>query len=139
MKITVHYSTKTGTIKQAFNRMFPFLKIEFIKTQPENAETGGWKDFILHNRYLGEINECLKQGSIHIHGDYRASSVEELFQQNFGLPIQVFRKQKKEWIPAKTDALTLTEQNEQGKESCIQVYENREGHDAGWQNYFDVT
>ena len=119
MKITVHYSTKTGTIKQAFNKMFPYLKIEFIKTHSENVEIGRWNDIVLHNRYLGEINERLKQGSISINGDYKVSSVEQLFQQNFGLPILVFRKQKKQWVSAKTDELTLAQQNEIGKESCI--------------------
>ncbi len=123
MKITVHYSTKTGTIKKAFNKMFPFLKIEFLKAAQANQEVPSWMDAILHNRYVGEINESLKQGSIRINGNYKVASVEQLFQQNFGLPVHVFRKQKKEWIEtAETGDLTLSEQNEQGKESCIPSY-----------------
>ena len=121
MKITVHYSTKTGTIKQAFNKMFPFLKIEFIKSNSENDDTGRWKDSFLHNRYLGEINEQLKQGSISINGDYKASSIKQLFQQNFGLPVEVFRKEKKNWIGTATDELTLFQQNEKAKEICAPV------------------
>ncbi|MFT3908046.1 MAG: hypothetical protein QM737_01360 [Ferruginibacter sp.] len=119
MKITVHYSTKTGTIKQAFNKMFPYLKIEFITAALGNFGSVTGKDVILHNRYLGEINDCIKQGSISIHGDYKAAFVEQLFRQSFGLRIMVFRKQKKQWIPVKADDLTLSQQNEKGKESCI--------------------
>ena len=119
MEITIHYSTKTGTIKQAFNRMFPYLKIEFIKAVAENAGLVPGRNMVLHNRYLGEINESLKQGSISIHGDHRASSIEQLFQQNFGLPILVFRKQKKQWVSAQAEELTLFQQNEKGKESCV--------------------
>src|SRR3954471_1858919 len=118
MKITVHYSTKTGTIKQAFNKMFPYLKIEFIKAVAANGEAISLVDLVLHNRYLGEINGYLKQGSININGDYNAASVEQLFHQNFGLPVIVFRKEKKQWVTAKASELTLSQQNEIGKESC---------------------
>lgn len=119
MKITVHYSTKTGTIKQAFNKMFPYLKIEFFKTTYAKARATSWTDMALHNRYVGEINGRLKQGSISISGDHKVASVEQLFQQNFGLPVLVFRKQKNTWIETtSSDELTLSEQNEMGKESC---------------------
>jgi hypothetical protein len=101
--------------------MFPFLKIEFFKTAAARVEAKSWMDVVLHNRYAGEINEYLKQGSININGDHNVSSVEQLFQHNFGLPVQVFRKQKKLWVGAnETHELTLNEQNEIGKESCGQ-------------------
>ena len=119
MQITAHYSTKTGTIKQAFSRMFPYLKIEFIKEVTDHAGSAVNTSMILHNRYLGEINERLKTGTIEISDDYKASNVEELFKKNFGLPIQVFRKEKKRWVPAVAEEFTLAEENEIGKESCI--------------------
>ena len=119
MQITAHYSTKTGTIKQAFSRMFPFLKIEFIKVVTDHAGFDVNTSMILHNLYLGEINERLKTGTIDINDDYKASNVEELFKKKFGLPIQVFRKEKKQWILAVADEFTLAEENEMGKESCI--------------------
>ncbi|MEO6669261.1 MAG: hypothetical protein ABIN36_07275 [Ferruginibacter sp.] len=115
MEITAHYSTKTGTIKQAFNRMFPYLKIEFIKTLTGNQPFPSDRDLILHNRYLGEINERLTTGTIEISGDCKASNLERLFLENFGLAIRVLKKEKKQWIPAATEGLSLIQQNEEAK------------------------
>ena len=100
--------------------MFPYLKIEFLTTA--NTETVSWMDRIIHNRYVGEINGGLRVGSLSISEDYKGASVEQLFQQDFGLPVLVFRKQKKAWIKTNSaDELTLSQQNEIGKESCMLI------------------
>jgi len=118
MEITMHYSTKTGTIKKVFNKLFPYLKLEFLKTVLINEAVSSWSESVLHNRYLGEINHSISQGSITISGEEKAMRVEQLFQQEFGLPVKIFRKNKKAWVTTATDDLTLAEQNEIGKESC---------------------
>lgn len=131
MKITVHYSTKTGTIKQAFSKIFPYLKIEFVKNETNlNSETK-FNNTILHNRFLGEINENLRQGIIQIKSDDKPASLEQSFRQQFGLPIQVYRKQKKQWILAVSPGdLTLYQQNEIAKSTCALSMENNLTHDA---------
>lgn len=118
MKIIVHYSTKTGTVKQAFNKIFPYLKIEFVKTLISQNDQTKTNDTILHNRFLGEINENLRHGFILIKNEDKPSFIEQSFHRQFGLPVQVYRKQKKKWIPAITEDLTLYQQNEIAKESC---------------------
>jgi hypothetical protein len=114
MKITVHYSTKTGTVKQAFNKIFPYLKIEFIKTDSsEQKMENKFSVNILHNRFLGEINNNIRQAEINIRQDDKANYLEELFYHQFGLPIKVFKKERKHWLPAAIEDLTLSQQNEQ--------------------------
>lgn len=119
MKITIHYSTKTGTVKQAFNKIFPYLKIEFVKGRIPPEYELQQSNLILHNRFLGEINGDLRNGFILIKNDDKPSWLEQSFHKQFGLPIQVFRKQKKKWILATTtEDLTLHQQNEIARESC---------------------
>ncbi len=122
MQITLHYSTKIGTIKQAFSKNFPYLKIEFIKKPCTEGEANSWSRMVLHNMFVGEINNALKRGSINISGDRKIVAVKQLFEQNFGLPVQIFRKEKKAWIPTtRTEELTLSQQNEQAKKTCAQT------------------
>ncbi|MEO8770602.1 MAG: hypothetical protein ABI402_10970 [Ferruginibacter sp.] len=122
MKIAVHYSTKTGTIKKAFSKKFPYLKIEFLRSANVKAEPESWMNMVLHNRYVGEINKGLKEGFIDIAEDHKVASIEQLFQQNFGLPVLVLVRQKKSWIKVNEPGeLTLSQQNEKGKESCLAI------------------
>lgn len=116
MKLEINYAQKTGTIKQALSKMFPFLKIEFFNTEHAPDEPTS-KDHLVHdNMVIGEINGIVKEGSITIHPNDIVAVVEQSFQQKFGLAVQVFRKQNNVWIETtKTDQLTLAEQNEKGK------------------------
>ncbi len=116
MKLEIDYTKKTGTIKQGFNRMFPFLKIEFFNTAHAPGEPTSRDQLIADDTPFGKINGIVKEGSINIHEDDSVAAVEQSFQQKFGLAVQVFRKQNNVWIETtKTDQLTLAEQNEKGK------------------------
>jgi hypothetical protein len=67
--------------------------------------------------YLEEINPLVEDGLLTIKPKDTVTEVEKSFQE-FGLPIQVFRKQKEVWIETtKTDYLSLSEQNEMGKKA----------------------
>jgi hypothetical protein len=115
MKIQISYLQKTGTIKEAFNKAFPFLKIEFFNVPHKNGEPTPVKNMVADHVYLEELNPLVEDGLLTIKPKDTVMAVEKSFQE-FGLPIQVFRKQKDVWIETtKTDNRSLSEQNEMGK------------------------
>ena len=82
------------------------------------GEASASTDMVKDNHTLGEINSNLMKGSITIHPNDTVAFIEQSFQQKFGLPIQIFRKQKDAWIETtKTDQLTLAIQNQKGLEA----------------------
>lgn len=120
MKFEITYSTHTGTIKEAFNRKFPFLRIEFFNKPHEAGEPTPELNRVHDNTMLGNVTGALKEGFINISADNTVAEVEQNFQQQFGLPVQIFRKQKNVWIETtRTDSLTLGVQNEKGREASM--------------------
>lgn len=116
IEIEITKTKKTGTIKQIFNKAFPYLKIEFFNKAHSTGEPSSRNQLVQNNVNIGEINANMKEGLLSIDKSDKVSAFEQLFQQKFGLSVQVFRKQNNVWIETtKTDQLTLGEQNEKGK------------------------
>ena len=119
MKIKITNTTTTFAVKEAFNKTFPFLKIEFLKTRHGAGEPSAASDIITVETMLGDINKNLSEAVIIVRPLDAVADIELSFQQGLGLPIQVFRKQRNSWIETtKTDKLTLFHQNSMGEESC---------------------
>lgn len=120
MKLKISYSEKTGKIRRTFNDKFPFLKIEFFNTAHAPGQPTSRNNLVSENIFLGDINPFIKEGTITIAPEEKVAAIEQAFQKNFGLPVQVFRKQNNVWIETtKTDQLTLAEQNEKGKQASV--------------------
>jgi hypothetical protein len=117
MKIKIDYATKTGTIKNAFNKMFPYLKIEFFTRPHAPGEATPLNNMVKENIPVGELNRFMKETTIHISENDHVAAVEQHFQQDLGLSVQIFRKHKEVWIETtKSDQLSLAQQNEKGRE-----------------------
>ena len=128
MKLEIQDTIKIREIKDIFNHAFPYLKIEFFTRQHAPGEATSIDNLVHGNQSLGEINSYVKKGSMLIQPDDTVASVEQSFQEKFGLAIQVFRKQKESWIETtKTDHLTLSQQNEKGKEACMPAIHTEPG------------
>ena len=116
MKLKINPTKNSWAIRQTFNMLFPFLKIEFFNSKHISGEATSAKNMITGDRLLGEINPLIKEGFITLHPEDTVAYIEQTFQQEFGLSVQVFRKQHDVWIETtKTDQLTLAEQNEKAK------------------------
>jgi hypothetical protein len=116
MKIEITNQVTTGTVKELFNNMFPFLKIEFFKKPHGIKEASGNEIMIKKDMMLGHINEHLTEGSMVINPHMLTVDLEQSFLNRFGLAVQVFRLQKPTWIETThTDSLSLEEQNEKGR------------------------
>lgn len=122
MKISINYLNKVQTIKNRFNKVFPFLKLEF-STRRHKAGGATPKHALVNGKMiLGEINGVMKEGIISIEPGDTVKKLEQTLQKKFGLSAQVFRKQKEVWIETtRTDNLTLDEQNQKGRDAALQV------------------
>jgi hypothetical protein len=129
MEIVLAYQETVKDIKKQFNSMFPYLKLEFF-TEPHVAGQGSpLLKMVPPSTLLGEITGILRQGEITIDPDSTVKELEQTFQHGFGLPVQVFRRQKDVWLETtSTDYLTLAEQNEMSRRASETVVREVEEH-----------
>lgn len=105
-------------IQYEFHTLYPGLKMEFYRF-PHDQFKGSLRD----NQYssemhLFEIREHHNEGEITINPEMTVKTLEALFEELYGLHVQVFRKSNRIWLQtSKTDSWTLAEQNRKGLRS----------------------
>jgi hypothetical protein len=106
---------KISDIQKIFEKEFPYLKIEFFNKKHRSFEGSPKSQLIDKNMLLSKLTE--KSGRIEIYEDMTVNEVEKLFEEKFGLHVQIFRKSGKTYLETSvTDSWTLKKQNEVGKE-----------------------
>src|SRR5687767_10421608 len=112
MELVLSFQETVKDVKKQFNNAFPYLKLEFF-TEPHVIGQGSHLlKMVPQSTLLCEISGILCDGEITIDPESTVKELEQTFQQKFGLPVQVFRKQKDIWLETtSTDYLTLKEQN----------------------------
>jgi hypothetical protein len=117
MMLKINNDQKIATIKDEFNAMFPYLKLEFFKYK-HTAHKGSFKSDMLNPELtLNSIRRKHNEGVLHINENMSVTELEQLFQRLFGISAQVFRKSGKSWIETSiTDNWTLGHQNAEGRE-----------------------
>lgn len=117
MKISINGTNTLESVQKQFNLGFPFLKIEFF-TEPHSKGKPTSGKLMLSSKK--QIRECTKANVdvvLDVEKDLTVFELEELFEDSFGLHIQVFRKSGRIWLETTaTDDWTLHYQNEEGKE-----------------------
>lgn len=102
--------------QQQFNTAFPFLKIEFFREAPVSGRGNAKNKMIVTDMRLENIQSKPKTGKIILHEATTVIQLEECFEKEFGLYIQVFRKSGRIWLETTaTDNWTLSQQNEEGR------------------------
>jgi len=115
--ITINDSKKISDLQKEFNDVFPFLKLEFFHRPHVNHRGSVRKDMFNTGMTLKECNKKDAKGSILLKADMKVSELEELFQNVFGLSVQVFRKSGNAWLETTvTDDWSLEQQNDAGRE-----------------------
>lgn len=128
MKILLHSDRTIKEVSEEFNTVYPFLKIEFFTKKHGEGEGSPAVDEVDPALPLIEVSGVLKEGTIEINPTDTVKQVEQKFQQQYGLPVQVFRKQKGVWLETTiTDDLTLQEQNLWGREASKPLKVKPEG------------
>jgi len=105
-------------IQKEFKSQFPHLKIEFYLHRHDPGEGSQRRDQIATSVTIGEINPDLSEGTINLTPDTTVADLENIFYQNFGLNIQVFRRSGMLWLQTSaTDSWTLSTQEAKGGHS----------------------
>lgn len=125
MKIQVLKDKTIGQFQDEFSKVYPYLKLAFF-TKPHKAYKGSPAKFLVSDRdmTLGSLEKKPHSGDLYIEPEMPTWQVERLFEEEFGLHVQVFRKSGNTWLETSvTDDLTLEEQNVKGKSSERQNFE----------------
>jgi len=116
MKITINDHRKIFAIQEEFNKLLPYLKIEFFAKPHQKG--GASPKYLLcqKTKTLGQCRTNHNKGEITITPQMTVTDLEQNFSDVYGLSIQVFRKSGDVWLETTiTDGWTLEKQNEQGK------------------------
>ena len=101
-----------GTVQIEFSESFPGLKIVFF-SKPHKAFKGSAAKFLVQDKdmLLKELSPNIKTGHLLIEHSTPVCQLEQLFEEEYGLHAQVFRKSGKTWLETSvTDDLTLEQQ-----------------------------
>lgn len=119
MKIQVLKDKTIGQLQDEFSQTYPFLKLVFF-TKPHKAYKGSPAKYLVSDRNitLGSLEKKPHSGDLYLEPEMPTWQVERLFEEEFGLHVQLFRKSGNTWLETSvTDDLTLEEQNVKGKAS----------------------
>jgi hypothetical protein len=114
MKIHITMRMTIAELQQAFSEYFPNLSLSFFSKPHEIFQSSPVKYlFTEYNLPLERIEGHPHDGDIEIFPDMTVADLEHLFEREFGLHIQVLRKEGRFWVEtAFTDNLSLCAQNE---------------------------
>lgn len=129
MKIILRSERTIKDVKEEFNRVYPFLKIEFFTKNFIPGENSSQSEQMDPSTELIDITGVLREGAIDIDPTDTIKEVEHKFLHQYGLPVHIYRKQNGVWLEtAVTDDLTLQEQNTWGREASKPLKTKVEGH-----------
>ncbi len=116
MKIEISDHRKIYGIQEEFNKMFPWLKLEFFSKPHKVGGPSPKTQLVAPSKTLGECRTVHDSGTITITPMMTVAELEQSFRDVYGLSVQVFRKSGRSWLETTiTDAWSLEKQNEQGK------------------------
>ncbi len=115
-EVTTTGSKKLKTIKKEFNKHTPYLSIHFHSSDVAKiAKKGGSLPQLDNDKTLSEVREKIGSGKISLTGRKKVKTVEEEFDEIFGLFVQVtWRTGEGGYYYSnggRTDELTLTALN----------------------------
>jgi len=117
MKITINDNRKIYAVQEEFQKMFPYLKLEFFAKPSKVGGTPSKKEIKHPSKTLGECRAVHTSGLLTVTPQTLVGELEQDFRDNFDLAVQVFRKSGSAWIETTaTDDWTLEHENTTGEE-----------------------
>ena len=116
MKLTIAPEMTIAAVQDSFQTAFPHLKLVFF-THPHKAFKGSPAQYLIQDRHLllGSLEKQPASGVLYLEGDMPTWQVERLFEEEYGLHVQVFRKSGNTWLETSvTDSLSLEQQEAKG-------------------------
>ena len=117
MTLHIHKERLISDIQQEFNDSYPYLKIELFASPLKYQQTSPPGGKLPRQLPLKSFAQQMPEGKIELEDTMSVHQLEELFQDIFGLNLQVFRKSGNLWLETTvTDSWTLKQQNDYGRE-----------------------
>lgn len=117
MHLRIASNRLISDIQKEFNKVFPFLKLEFFNNKSFFNSGFSSKNIIPQTQQVGNGNLQSINGEIEIDGEMKVTELENIFKDKFNLAVQVFRKSGNLWLETTmTDNWTLQQQNNHGRE-----------------------
>ena len=121
-EIRVSASATLGEIATIFEAKFPYLKLEFFGLEHNPAETSPRSARLDSSLSIREAGDFDNDQELSIHGNVKVSTLEQQFQEIFGIGLQVLRKSGLIWLQTtSTDDWTLGKQNAEGERDSLPV------------------
>ncbi len=118
MLIEVRKNKTIADLQLNFSRFYPFLRLDFF-----NNTTGKIGTFLnqkLNEKLLLDRAGNKKEGEINLLDSMTIEELERIFQNQFGMLVQVSRKSGSVWLQTTmTDNWTLKQQNDHGRELSV--------------------
>ena len=113
MHIQIHDKTKLNDIQDVFTTYYPFLRLRFYKHPHKHFEISLEKDRLSDDLQIKDIRQTHVDGVLDIMPTQRVDEVEDIFLKQFGLGVQILKKEKNEWVQTTgLDSYSLKEVNE---------------------------
>jgi hypothetical protein len=126
MHLILSKTSKVRDIKEAFHSAFPYLKLEFVKKRNRKGKDVLIDDLTSDETLLIDMLGSDSQDGIEITSTQSVGDVEQMFQQQFKLPVLIFRKMGTVWIEtSETNKLSLEKQNQIGEEAVSLIKSSR--------------
>ncbi len=115
MILIIDREVRLFDIAQQFNSWFNFLKIEFFRSSTDRSRKAFKSKPLLLDYKVKDVCNLNKSVVLELHFWNTTEIVESLFYKKTGIHIQIYRKNKEEWVRSNgSDRLSLEEQNQLG-------------------------
>lgn len=116
MKIAIYSQKTVKEVKHEFTHTFPFLKLEFFRKKNTSGHGSPVWEEVNASSQLIDVSGVLREGEIELKPTDTVKQVEQKFENEYGLPVHIYRRHYGEWAETKvSDDLTLREQNTIGR------------------------
>ena len=120
MELQINSNRYLWEIQKDFSQQFGYLKIEFFSKPQLSEKPFTAKNIFSNQRRISDLAKSSIDSTINIDERMSVSELERLFNDQFSLSVQVFRRSGNIWLETTmTDGWSLKQQNEHGKEITV--------------------
>lgn len=113
MHIHIHDKTTLGEIQNVFATYYPYLRLRFYSHPHQHFQISSEKERLSDDLRLEDIRKTHIDKVLEIMPFQRVDEVEDIFMRQFGLGVQIMKKEKNEWVQTTgLDSYSLKEVNE---------------------------
>jgi hypothetical protein len=96
MHIHIHDKTTLGEIQDVFSTYYPHLRLRFYKHPHLHFQISSEKERLSEDLLISDIRQTPIDKVLEIMPTQRVDEVEDLFLKQFGLSVQILKKEKNE-------------------------------------------